>query len=46
MDGLMRSELRLAPRTYLAIVERSPEVVFGTDQAQEEASTHLVTGAW
>ncbi|MCA9100795.1 MAG: hypothetical protein KDA63_06595 [Planctomycetales bacterium] len=38
--------VNLAAGSYMAIVERSPEVVFGTDQAEEEASTHFVTGAW
>jgi len=36
----------LAPRGYLAIVERSPEVVSGTPSAREEAGFHLIHGTW
>ena len=36
----------LAPGSYLAIVERSPEVVLGTPSAREEAAFHLVHGTW
>jgi hypothetical protein len=36
----------LAPRTYIAIVERGPDVQLGTDAANEEASLHVVTGIW
>lgn len=36
----------LAPRNYLAIVERSPEVVFGIDDPREEKSLHVVVGSW
>jgi hypothetical protein len=36
----------LAPRTYIAIVERSPEVVFGVDDPREEDSLHVVVGNW
>ncbi|HVA48459.1 MAG TPA: hypothetical protein VNH11_18995 [Pirellulales bacterium] len=36
----------LAPRSYLAVVERSPEVVFGVDQVREEDSLHIVVGKW
>jgi hypothetical protein len=36
----------LPPRSYIAIVERGPEVQLGTDVANEEASLHVVTGTW
>ncbi len=36
----------LAPRSYLAIVERSPEVVPGTPSAREEAGFHVIHGTW
>jgi len=36
----------LEPGSYLAIVERSPEVVLGTPAAGEEAGFHLVYGTW
>jgi len=38
--------LTLAPRSYVAIVERSPEVVLGTPSAREEAGFHVVQGTW
>jgi uncharacterized membrane protein len=36
----------LAPRTYIAIVERSPEVDFGVDDPREEDSLHVIAGSW
>lgn len=36
----------LAPRSYLALVDRSPEVDFGIDDAREENSLHVVVGNW
>ena len=36
----------LAPGSYVAIVERSPEVVLGTPSAREESSFHVVLGTW
>jgi hypothetical protein len=36
----------LAPRTYIAVVERSPEVVFGVDDPREEDSLHVIVGSW
>ncbi|HWB09879.1 MAG TPA: hypothetical protein VG826_11660 [Pirellulales bacterium] len=37
---------QLAPRTYIAVVERSPEVVFGVDEPREEDSLHVIVGSW
>ncbi|MBN2473306.1 MAG: hypothetical protein JXB62_01760 [Pirellulales bacterium] len=34
----------LAPGSYVAVVERSPEVVLGTPAANEEASFHVIVG--
>jgi len=34
------------PKTYVAIVDRSPEVVFGLESVQEEASFHVIVGKW
>ncbi len=34
------------PRTYLAIVDHSPEVVIGVDGATEEASFHVILGRY
>jgi hypothetical protein len=34
------------PRSFVAIVDRSPEVTLGTDRAQEEDSFHLILGNW
>lgn len=36
----------LGPRRFVAIVERSPEVVLGLEGASEEASLHVVAGEW
>ncbi|HVX13139.1 MAG TPA: hypothetical protein VHC22_18285 [Pirellulales bacterium] len=36
----------LPKRSYLALVERSPEVVFGVDAPREEDSLHVVVGTW
>jgi len=36
----------LEPGSYVAIVERSPEVVAGTSSAREEASLHVILGRW
>ena len=35
---------RLEPGGYAAVVERSPEVVLGTDSAREEGSLHVILG--
>jgi hypothetical protein len=37
---------RLPPRSYVAIVERSPEVELGTDSVDELASFHILFGRW
>jgi hypothetical protein len=34
------------PRTYVAIVAESPEVAFGLDPVEEEASFHVIVGKW
>jgi hypothetical protein len=36
----------LAPGSYFAIVDRSPEVELGTPSAREEASFHAILGQW
>jgi hypothetical protein len=36
----------LGPRSYVAIVEKSPEVILGIDSAHEEAGLHVVAGEW
>jgi hypothetical protein len=41
--GVSRS---LMPNSYVAIVERSPEVELGTPAAREEASFHVILGRW
>ncbi len=50
-DGMRRSIMALnnqslAARTYLAIVERPPEVNFGMDGLIESESTHVIFGSW
>ncbi len=36
----------LEPRSYLAIVERSPEVELGVTGARDEGSLHVILGTW
>lgn len=36
----------LGPGSYVAVVERSPEVALGLDDAQEKDSLHVVVGQW
>jgi len=36
----------LEPGSYVAIVQRSPEVVVGTPVAREEAGFHVILGTW
>ncbi|HJT32502.1 MAG TPA: hypothetical protein VJ783_10700, partial [Pirellulales bacterium] len=44
--SLKPAEFALRPRSYLAVVERSPEVVFGVEDPREENSLHVVVGSW
>ena len=37
---------KLPPKTYIAVVESSPEVELGTPSAREEASFHVIRGEW
>lgn len=46
LDPARSSGRPLPPRSYLAIVEQSPEVVLGTPRAREEASFHVIRGTW
>ena len=34
------------PRTYVAVAAESPELVFGLDSVEEEASFHVILGKW
>jgi hypothetical protein len=54
-SSLLEAEIRMAtaggsaplsPRSYVAIVDRSPEVPLGVERAREEASLHVVVGQW
>jgi hypothetical protein len=36
----------LGPRTYVALVDRSPEVNYGLEDFQEEDSFHVIVGNW
>jgi hypothetical protein len=36
----------LRPRSYLAIVERSPEAEYGIDSYEEAGSLHVIVGKW
>ncbi len=37
---------QLKPRSYIAIVEQSPEVPLGTKSAKQESSFHVIQGSW
>jgi hypothetical protein len=37
---------RVTAKSYLAVVDRSPEVLFGTEPVKEEASLHVIVGEW
>jgi hypothetical protein len=37
---------KFEPRTYIAIVDRSPETELGTPSADEEAGFHVIVGRW
>jgi hypothetical protein len=39
-------EARLPKRSYVAIVDRSPEFELGIDQAADESSLHVIFGRW
>jgi len=43
-DG--REGLALPPRSYVAVTETGPEVEFGMDGVEEEASFHVIVGQW
>ena len=43
-DQMLKNQL--PPRTYVAIVELSPEMELGTSAAHEEASLHVIRGEW
>lgn len=56
-DGILMEEIaaaeepneikrKLAPRTYYAVVEKSPNLPLGTDSAIEVMSLHVVRGRW
>lgn len=45
-ESLYSRSGRLESRTYVAIVERSPEVATGYERAREEASFHVILGRW
>jgi hypothetical protein len=36
----------LEPRSYIAVVDHSPEVELGTPSAREETSFHVILGSW
>src|SRR5262249_17220944 len=37
---------KLPPKTYIAVVESSPEVELGTPDARQESSFHVIRGEW
>lgn len=42
----MSSSHKLGPRTYVAVMETSPEVSIGVESAREESSFHVILGRW
>ncbi len=36
----------VVPGSYVAVVERSPEVVLGVPSPREEPSSHVILGQW
>lgn len=40
------SELKLPPRSYIAVTATGPEVLYGMDGVEEEASFHVIVGQW
>ncbi|MFH1266719.1 MAG: hypothetical protein ABIK89_13395, partial [Planctomycetota bacterium] len=46
MSLLEAQAAKLEPGSYVAVVERSPEVVTGTASGREEAGLHVVLGRW
>jgi hypothetical protein len=45
-SGFGTAPAGLAPRSYLAIVDRSPEADYGVASVEEEASLHVIVGRW
>ena len=41
-----REGLALPPNSYVAVTETGPEVVFGMEGVEEEASFHVIVGQW
>jgi hypothetical protein len=46
MSQLSSPAFKLAPKSYIAIVERSAETPTGVESAKEEASFHVIYGKW
>lgn len=47
LAGLAGKEgLALPPRSYVAVTETGPEVAFGMDGVEEQASFHVLVGQW
>jgi hypothetical protein len=42
----MAQPTRMAPRTYIAIVDKSPEVEFGVREVRQVSSLHVIVGRW
>jgi hypothetical protein len=39
-------ELNLPPRSYIAVTATGPEVLYGMDGVEEQASFHVIVGQW
>lgn len=42
----MRTLDGMLPGSYVALVDRSPEVVLGVPSPREEPSSHVIVGQW
>jgi hypothetical protein len=46
LQGLTERDRLKQPRSYVAIVDRSPEMSFGLVSVREEAGFHVIVGKW
>ncbi len=46
VQGMLGKTVALPPRSYIAIVESSPESQTGLENAEQESSLHIIYGRW
>lgn len=44
--NVMTTPAKLPPRSYLAVVDQSPEVDYGVETVQQELPLHVIQGQW